>query len=92
MKKMTAEVLFAMGVWAISMGGCASSTGREKVEMSAVPGPVRATLDKQAQGGYVTNVQKYTTDGKTVYEAKVINSGSTSEIRVNEDGKLVGSW
>ena len=93
MKRKTAEVLFAMGVWSMSLPSCSSTPPPpQNLELSAVPPDVRASLNKQAHDGYITNVRKLVDGDKTTYEAHVVNAGSTSEIRVDDKGKLLGSW
>ena len=74
---------------AIVLGGC---KGHEvKTSMDQVPAPVRATLEKEAAGGgKVTEVEKETKNGKTVYSADVTDkAGKKWDVVVGEDGKVI---
>lgn len=76
---------------AMALVGCKSHEGNEvKVAMSDVPPAVKATLEKEAAGGKVTEVEKETKNGKTIYSADVTDkAGKKWDVDVSEDGKLL---
>jgi uncharacterized membrane protein YkoI len=62
-----------------------------EVEMTLdqVPAPVRATLNREADGATIKTVDKEQSHGKTVYETDVMSGGKNWEIRVDENGRLL---
>ena len=74
--------------------GCASMREEEgenevAVTMNDVPAAVRASLEHESVGGKVTEIERETKDGKTVYSADIELSGVTWDITVAEDGKVL---
>lgn len=63
----------------------------EKVKLRDCPAAVQKTINDQAEGGKVLEVEKETNkDGTVIYEAEVKKtSGKKIEISVAEDGKLI---
>jgi hypothetical protein len=77
---------------AAALVGCKSSEGKSevKVAMADVPAPVKATLEHEAAGGKITEVEKETKNGKVVYSADVTDkAGKKWDVDVGEDGKLI---
>jgi uncharacterized membrane protein YkoI len=76
-----------------AMAGSASNQpapGSEvPVKMADLPAAVRATLEKEAAGGKVMEVEKEMQNGKTVYSADVMVKGQTWDITVDESGKVI---
>lgn len=62
----------------------------EIVSLDAVPAAVKATIENEAAGAEIKEVEMETEDGVTVYEAEVIIDGQEIDIKVAADGKLVG--
>ena len=62
----------------------------EQVSIDKVPAAVKTTLLKEAQGGTIGEIERSGKDGNAVYEAKVTISGKEIEIKVANDGKLLG--
>jgi hypothetical protein len=74
------------------LAGCAShgqAGGEVAVALSDVPAAVRATLDREAAGGKVTEVERETKHGRTVYSADVTVNGQEWDVTVGEDGTLL---
>ena len=61
-----------------------------KMSINDVPAPVRATLQREAQGATITTVDKEESHGKTIYETDVTLNGKNWEIKVDPTGKLIG--
>ena len=59
------------------------------VSMDAIPEAVKATLEKEAAGAEIKEVDMETEDGVTVYEAEVIVDGQEVDIKVAADGTLL---
>ena len=59
------------------------------VTLEQLPPAVRKTIEKEAGGNKIEEIEKETKDGKTVYEAEVTIDGKEWEIEVAEDGKLI---
>ena len=59
------------------------------VTLEQLPPAVRKTIEKEAAGNKIEEIEKEIEDGKTVYEAEVTIDGKEWEIEVAEDGKLI---
>ncbi len=69
---------------------CKSDEGKEvPVGMNEVPAAVRATLEREAGGGKITEVEKEVKKGKTVYSADLMVNGTAWDITVGEDGTVL---
>lgn len=64
--------------------------GETEVSIDKVPVAVKATIDAEAKGGTIGEIEMETEDGRTVYEADVIIDGREVEIQVAPDGTLLG--
>jgi len=62
----------------------------EIVSLDAVPAAVKATIEKEAAGAEIKEVEMETEDGVTVYKAEVIIDGQEVDIKVVADGTLLG--
>jgi uncharacterized membrane protein YkoI len=64
---------------------------KQKVAMTELPPAVQKTIQANLAGGTVTETAKETEGGRTYYEAEVRKSdGEQVEIKVGEDGSLIG--
>lgn len=77
---------------AVGIAG-AEDKGKEekevKVALKDLPDAVRATLEKEAQGAKLEDIDKETEKSKVIYEADVKINGHNYEIKVAEDGLLL---
>lgn len=60
------------------------------ISLDAVPAAVKATIEKEAAGAEIREVEMETEDGVTVYEAEVIIDGQEVDLKVAADGTLLG--
>jgi len=60
-----------------------------KMKFTDVPAAVQTTITKEADGTAVTDVDKETDDGKTIYEADAKIDKINYEIKVADDGSLI---
>ncbi len=60
-----------------------------KIPMDQVPAAVKATLEKEAKGGKIGDIDKETEKGKVIYSADVTIDGKAFEVKVAEDGSLI---
>jgi hypothetical protein len=60
-----------------------------KVTLDQVPAAAQATLKEEAKGAAITEVDKESEDGQTIYEVDVPIKGKNYEIKVAEDGTLI---
>lgn len=94
---MTTTLRKFSGVVAIALcfaaAGCKKNSSEkppeEKVAISQVPAPVKATIEQQALGGGVKEIEKQTKDGKTFYTASVSLNGNDQKLLIGEDGKFI---
>ena len=86
-----AVIIGVSSIGALVYAGMEKEENEHKVAMSELPVAVQKTIQDNLGGGTVTQTEKETKDGKTYYEAEVQKSGGEKvEIKVAEDGKLVG--
>jgi uncharacterized membrane protein YkoI len=72
---------------AVNAGG--KAVHEEKISLDQVPAPVRATFEKEAQGGTLGDISKETKGGKTYYEARITKNGKDRYVNVAADGKVM---
>lgn len=65
------------------------SRHEDRVALAQVPPPVRATIEQEAKGGSLKDIERSTLDGKTAYTASVLIHGKEQETRIGEDGKVI---
>lgn len=69
---------------------CEDGDDAIEVQRTELPAAVLATIEREAAGGTVGDIEKETDDGRTVYTADVMINGEEWEIEVGEDGKFLG--
>jgi hypothetical protein len=73
--------------------GAGSTADREEADIELtieqVPAAVRTTLEAEAKGAKIAEIDKNSTSGVTIYETDVAIDRVTIELQVSEDGKLV---
>lgn len=62
----------------------------EIVTLDAVPAAVKATIQKEAAGAEIKEIEKETEDGKTIYSAEVLIKGQIVDLKIAPDGKFLG--
>ncbi|MEP7352665.1 MAG: hypothetical protein ABI824_05490 [Acidobacteriota bacterium] len=60
----------------------------EETELSAIPAPAKAALEKAAAGGKITKVETVNSRGKTTYEAAIAKGKKKSELVVDASGAV----
>jgi len=85
-------IIIGLGaIGALVYGSMDKEKNKQKLAMTDLPPAVQKTIQDNLAGGTVTETTKETKDGKTYYEAQVQKSGGEKvEIKVGEDGSLVG--
>jgi hypothetical protein len=84
---MKANSLFAALVIALcGLMGC-----HQNMTLNEVPGPVRATFEKEAaSGGQIGEIQKRQRNGKPVYLAEIKDkTGKWWDVQVADDGTVI---
>lgn len=83
--------LFVAALLAFPLAGLAAEKKKAEthVKMDQLPAAVRATIEKEAAGGKVEEVEKETEHGATFYEAEIVKKGKESYVHVAEDGKVL---
>ncbi len=74
--------------------GCACQKDHEQgkevaVTMNDLPAAVRATLDRESAGGRVSEIERETKKGRTVYSADMVVNGVAWDIAIAEDGTVL---
>lgn len=81
-------VLVAMSMIASTLD--AAEEKEVKVKLADCPAAVQKTLQREANGGTINEVDKELDDGKTIYEVDVKIDGKNYELTVAENGTLLG--
>lgn len=90
MKRKATVTIIALGFAAmLTLVARAAPEGEEEVTLDQVPAAVKATILKEAAGGKITEIERETKKGKTIYEAEFILDGDEIEIKVAPDGTLL---
>jgi hypothetical protein len=84
MKMPTVVGVTVMGV---ALGGAALA-GRD-VRLQDVPAPARDTIQSQAHGARISELEVDHENGKAVYQATFRDQAGKHEIKVAPDGKLI---
>lgn len=61
----------------------------QDVTLEQLPATVRATVEKETQGGKVTDIEKDHERGQVIYEVEFTLDGKEWELDIAEDGKLL---
>ncbi len=62
----------------------------ESISIEDLPPAVRATIEKYAAGGKITEIEKETDKGTILYEAEVVSNGREFDIFVSASGEYLG--
>jgi uncharacterized membrane protein YkoI len=68
----------------------AGANDEEDVTLDQVPAAVKATILRESAGGRITEIERETKNGKTVYEAEFLLNGQEIEIKIAPDGTVIG--
>lgn len=60
-----------------------------EVARADVPAAVMATIEREAAGGKIGDIEREMEDGKVIYIADVMINGEEWEIEVGEDGTFI---
>ena len=74
----------------VTLVAWAGDEGEEEVTLDQVPAAVKATILKESAGGKITEIERETKNGQTVYEAEFVRDGQEIEIKIAPDGTLLG--
>jgi uncharacterized membrane protein YkoI len=86
-----AVIIGLAAIGALVYAGMNKDENKQKVAMTELPAAVQKTIQDNLAGGTVTETAKETKYDKTYYDAQVQKSGGEKvEIKVAEDGKLIG--
>jgi hypothetical protein len=79
----------------LALSGCKEKPfdGRyqEAVGLSQVPAPVKATIEQQAQGRSVGEIERRTTKGTTRYAVALGSGNQKQELLIDEGGKVIAT-
>jgi hypothetical protein len=65
--------------------------GGQTIDLSQVPAPVKATIDQQAQGRPVSEIEKHTARGATQYDVTLGSGVQKQRLILDEAGKVVAT-
>lgn len=66
-----------------------ASYADEDVTLEQLPPAVRATVDRETQGGQIKDIERDTKGGQVVFEVEFSLDGKAYELDIAEDGKLI---
>ena len=64
--------------------------GAVKVQLESLPPKVQSAIKNHAKGAAIEDIDRGTLNGKVVYEAAFKRDNRTVEVRVTEDGNVLG--
>jgi hypothetical protein len=64
---------------------------QEAVGLSQVPAPVKATIEQQAQGRSVGEIERQTAKGTTRYAVALGSGNQKQELLIDEGGKVIAA-
>jgi uncharacterized membrane protein YkoI len=73
---------------AILLATSLAAAGQD-VALDQLPEPVRATVDRETKGGQITEIERDTERGQTIYEVEFVLDGKEYELDIGADGKLL---
>lgn len=83
----------ALGLISLTLAGCDELRSEmdqgDKVALTQVPAPVKATIEQEAKAGTLKEIEKKTVDGRTAYMADVVVNGKEQGTVIGEDGKVI---
>jgi hypothetical protein len=59
------------------------------VPIDQLPQPVRTTVERETQGGQITDIERDAEHGQTIYEVEFVLDGKEYELDIAADGKLL---
>ena len=80
--------IFVNTLLILVIAGCHSS---QKVKLSQVSEPARATIEKLTAGGKIKLIEKETVNGKTIYDVEATVNGKDVEYDIAENGEVLTS-
>ena len=86
---MVVALCFAVATTGLA-GKCCKQDKDQALTLDQLPPAVRATLEAQAQGCTIEDLEKEVEDGKTIYSADIIKADGTKVgVEIAEDGTLL---
>lgn len=86
---LAAAALLTFGALPATVHAADKAAQEESVTLDQVPAPVKATIQKEADGGAVGTITKETRRGKTYYEAQITKDGKDRYVNIAADGKVI---
>ena len=78
-----------MLLW-LAMGALGSAYAQERVDVSALPGAVKQTIDRWSSQGPVKAVTRHVVDGRNVYDVQFEKDNAINpRLRIAEDGLVI---
>jgi hypothetical protein len=68
-----------------------SKVKEQIISLKDLPRSVRATIEKHASGGKITEIEKDIVEGIVRYEAEIVRDGKKFDILVSTEGKYLGT-
>jgi hypothetical protein len=88
----TAKLIAAMiGSASLALGPAAHAQEETPVEMKDLPSPAQTTIKEKVGNDQILRIAKETRRGKEVYDAVVNRNGKEVGIRVDANGRFLGT-
>jgi uncharacterized membrane protein YkoI len=89
MKKL---LLIGIAALMLAMGAVVTcyAKSEEKTTLDKVSAAVRATIEKQAEGGKIEEIEVVKEDDKSIYEVKIEKGDKITEYKIDATGKVLG--
>lgn len=73
----------------LSAGANVALADRDDVRLEELPAAVRATVEQEARGGMIEDIERKTRNGKTVYEVEIERDNQEIELHIDETGAVI---
>lgn len=65
------------------------SLAGQDVALDQLPAPVRTTVERETKGAQITDIERDTEHGQTIYEVEFVLDGKEYELDIAADGQLL---
>ncbi|HUT31682.1 MAG TPA: PepSY-like domain-containing protein [Sedimentisphaerales bacterium] len=90
-KLVAVMVIGISGCAAVSEHGEKKDAPAQKVSLSQIPSPARATIERLTAGGQIKKIEKEQEHGKVIYDVEAMVKGKEVEYDVADDGTVLTS-
>jgi hypothetical protein len=73
----------------LAAGAAVAVADDDDVMMKDLPAAVRATVEKEAKGAVIEDIERKSKNGRLYYEVEIERDNQEWELRIDESGKVI---